>query len=102
MGLRVAFFGTPAFAVPTLDALLASSHQVVGVISQPDRPSGRGQKITFSPVKQCAIEAGVPILQPDRLKDPSFLDTLGSWQSDLGVVAAYGKIIPEIVIALPR
>jgi methionyl-tRNA formyltransferase len=102
VALRVAFFGTPAFAVPSLEALLASSHDVVGVVTQPDRPSGRGQKITFSPVKQRAIEAGVPILQPDRLKGPAFLDTLASWQPDLGVVAAYGKIIPEIVIDLPR
>jgi len=102
VGLRVAFFGTPAFAVPTLDALLASSHHVVGVVTQPDRPSGRGQKITFSAVKDRALGAGVPILQPDRLKDPAFLDGLGSWTPDIGVVAAYGKIIPEAVIALPR
>jgi methionyl-tRNA formyltransferase len=100
--MRIAFFGTPAFAVPTLDALLASPHPIVGVVTQPDRPSGRGQKITFSPVKQRALDAGVPVLQPDRLKDPAFLDTLRSWRPDLGVVAAYGKILPEAVIALPR
>lgn len=100
--LRVAFFGTPSFAVPTLAALLASRHPVVGVVTQPDRPRGRGQKQTLAPVKQLSLDNGLPILQPDRLKDPAFLDAFAAWQADLGVVAAYGRIIPEIVIATPR
>ena len=100
--LRIAFFGTPAFAAPTLAALLASRHDVVGVVTQPDRPRGRGQKPSPAPVKQLAIEHGVPVLQPDTLKDPAFLDAFAAWQADLGVVAAYGRIIPEIVIGTPR
>lgn len=100
--LRVVFFGTPAFAVPTLDALLASAHTVVGVVSQPDRPKGRGQKLVFGPVKQRALDAGLPVLQPDTLKDPAFLQALAAWDADLGVVAAYGRIIPEVVIGMPR
>jgi methionyl-tRNA formyltransferase len=96
------FFGTPEFAVPTIDALLASRHAVVGVVTQPDRPRGRGQKTSHAPVKARALAAGVPVLQPDRLKDPVFLDSLAALQADLGVVAAYGKILTDAVLALPR
>jgi methionyl-tRNA formyltransferase len=99
--LRIAFFGTPAFAVPTLEALLTSRHAVVGVVTQPDRPRGRGQKPSAGPVKALADARRVPVLQPDRLKEPSFLDAFKSWHVDLGVVAAYGRIIPEIVINTP-
>jgi methionyl-tRNA formyltransferase len=100
--LRIAFFGTPAFAVPTLEALLASRHPVAGVVTQPDRPRGRGRRVSESPVKAVAVAAGVPVIQPDRLRDPAMLETLRGWQPDLGVVAAYGKLIPEDVLKLPR
>jgi len=101
--LKIAFFGTPAFAVPTLDALLAAApHQVVGVVTQPDRPRGRGQKTSDAPVKARAVEAGLPILQPDRMKDPAFLDALSAWHADLGVVAAYGRILTNVILAIPR
>jgi methionyl-tRNA formyltransferase len=99
--LRIVFFGTPAFAVPTLEALLASRHQVVGVVTQPDRPRGRGQKASAAPVKALAEMRGLPILQPDRLKDPAFLAAFTGWNAELGVVAAYGRIIPEVVINTP-
>ena len=99
--LRIVFFGTPAFAVPTLEALLASRHPVVGVVTQPDRPRGRGKRVSESPVKAAAAKAGVPVIQPDRMRDPAFLDTLRGWAPDLGVVAAYGKLIPEDVLSLP-
>ena len=88
--LRVVFFGTPGFAVPTLEALLASRHQVVGVVSQPDRPRGRGQKLEPTPVKAVALAAGLPVLQPERLKTPEFMDAFAGLLSDLAVVAAYG------------
>jgi methionyl-tRNA formyltransferase len=100
--LRIVFFGTPEFAVPTLKALLASRHPVVGVVTQPDRPRGRGRRVSEPPVKAAATAAGVPVIQPDRLRDPAVLDTLREWQPDLGVVAAYGKLIPEDVLHLPR
>jgi methionyl-tRNA formyltransferase len=100
--LRVVFFGTPAFAVPTLDALLESRHQVIGVVTQPDRPSGRGQRITAPPVKLRAESVGVPVWQPDRLKDESMLRTLRDVAPDIGVVAAYGKILPQVVLDIPR
>lgn len=96
------FFGTPAFAVPTLDALLASPHTVVGVVTQPDRPRGRGHKLSDAPVKARAVAAGLPVIQPERMKDPAFLDGLAACRADLGVVAAYGKILTDAVLATPR
>lgn len=100
--LRVVFMGTPQFAVPTLDALLASPHAVVGVVTQPDRPRGRGQQVSFSPVKQVAVAHGIPVIQPDRLKDDAVRQAFDAWAPDLAVVAAYGKIIPESLLAHPR
>jgi methionyl-tRNA formyltransferase len=100
--LRIVFLGTPQFAVPTLQHLLASRHQVVGVVTQPDRPRGRGRQVSESPVKAVALEHKVPILQPERLKTSEFAASLREWNPDLGVVAAYGKILPEQIIALPR
>jgi methionyl-tRNA formyltransferase len=101
-GLRLVFFGTPDFAVPTLQAMLDSRHAVAGVVTQPDRPRGRGQQVVASPVKQRAVTAGLPVLQPDRLKDEGFLQAFSAWEADLGVVAAYGRILPAAVLAAPR
>ena len=98
----IVFFGTPQFAVPTLRELLASPHQVCGVVTQPDRPRGRGHQVTDSPVKALAVEHGLPILQPQRLRDPAFTEALRAWKPDLGVVAAYGRIIPDAILAVPR
>jgi methionyl-tRNA formyltransferase len=95
------FFGTPDFAVPALEALLSSRHDVVGVVTQPDRPRGRGQHVADSPVKRVALSRAVPVLQPERLKDESFLAGLRAWSADAGVVAAYGKILPAAVLAAP-
>ena len=99
--LRLVFFGTPDFAVPSLEALLASRHDVVGVVTQPDRPRGRGQHVADSPVKRIALSRAVPVLQPERLKDESFLAGLRAWNADAGVVAAYGKILPAAVLEAP-
>ncbi len=100
--LRVVFFGTPAFAVPTLQALHQSRHPVVGVVTQPDRARGRGQKSQPGPVKQFAEHNVLPLLQPARLRDEAFLETLRAWRADLGVVAAYGKILTDDVLQTPR
>jgi methionyl-tRNA formyltransferase len=100
--LRILFLGTPQFAVPTLEALLSSRHTVCGVMTQPDRPRGRGQRVSDAPVKALAVARRLPLLQPERLKDSGVAATLRSWQPDLGVVAAYGKLIPEDIITLPR
>ena len=100
--LRIVFLGTPAFAVPTLDALLGSRHRVVAVLTRPDRPRGRGQRMFDAPVKARAAAAGIPVLQPDRLRDPAFVESLAALRADLGVVAAYGAMLPESVIGAPR
>jgi methionyl-tRNA formyltransferase len=101
-GLRIAFFGTPDFAVPALDALLRSRHQVVAVVTQPDKPRGRGHKVSDAPVKAAASAAGIPILQPERLRRPDFTPQFAELGADLAVVAAYGKILPESLINTPR
>lgn len=98
----VVFFGTPAFAVPSLTAIASSAHRVAGVVTQPDRPRGRGQKVTPSAVKSAAVERGIPVYQPARLRDAGFLDQLREMAPDLGVVAAYGKILPAEILAVPR
>src|SRR6187455_904598 len=100
--LRIVYFGTPQFAVPTLEALLASRHIVSGVITQPDRPKGRGQRLQPTPVKATALPHSVPVFQPERLRTPEVRATLQDWTPDLGVVAAYGKLLPEDLLALPR
>jgi methionyl-tRNA formyltransferase len=101
-GLRVVFFGTPQFAVPTLEALLASRHRVVGVITQPDRPRGRGQRVTDAPVKAAAVAHALPIVQPATLRGDDAAAALAAWAPDLGVVAAYGQLIPKALLELPR
>ena len=100
--LRVVFFGTPQFAVPTFDALLRSRHTVVGVVTRADRPRGRGQRTTDAPIKARATDARVAVLQPERLADPAFLDSLRALDADIGVVVAYGKILTDAVLAIPR
>lgn len=100
--LRVLFLGTPEFAVPTLEALLASDHEVVGVVTQLDRPKGRGQRLQPPPVRLVAQRAGVPCWQPERLKQPGFFEDMRALAPDLGVVAAYGKILPAAFLAIPR
>ena len=99
--LRIVFFGTPEFAVPTLEALRRSRHLVVGVVTQPDRPRGRGQKTSDAPVKAHGVAAGLPTLQPERLRDPAFIAALSALGADLAVVAAYGKILTDEVLAIP-
>jgi methionyl-tRNA formyltransferase len=100
--LRVVFFGTPAFAAPTLARLLASRHQVVAAVTQPDRPRGRGQKVSDAPVKALALASTVPVLQPERLRRDEWEAAFLALRADLGVVAAYGRILPEWLLAAPR
>jgi len=102
MPLRVAFFGTPSFAVPTLEHLVNSHHQVVGVVTQPDRPRGRGQQITHGPVKSLAASLNLPVLQPAKLARDQFEAAFAALNADIGVVAAYGKILPDWLLAAPR
>jgi len=98
---RILFMGTPAFALPALDLLHNSSFTINAVVTQPDRPAGRGQKEVAPPVKLLAQKFGLPVLQPPRVKDPSFLDTLYSLKPDMIVVAAFGQILPKTIIDFP-
>lgn len=99
--MRIVFMGTPEFSVPSLNALIRSSHTVVGVVTQPDRPKGRGQELSASPIKQLALEHKIPILQPLKMKDPAFLEALAAWKPDLIAVTAFGRILPKVVLDLP-
>ncbi len=101
MSLNIVFAGTPEFAVPSLRALLASEYNVCAVYTQPDRPSGRGRKLTPSPVKVLAMEAGIPVYQPQTLRDKAAEDELHDLNPDLLVVVAYGLILPASVLAIP-
>jgi methionyl-tRNA formyltransferase len=100
--MRLIFAGTPAFARTALAALMARGHTVALVLSQPDRPAGRGQRLTASPVAQLAREHGLPLYQPERLRDPATHAPIAAAQADLMVVAAYGLILPQAVLDLPR
>lgn len=101
-GLRLLFFGTPEFAVPTLEALLAGGHPVVGVVSQPDRPRGRGRHKAASPISALAQRAGVPLLRPERVGDLEVESELRRLAPDLGVVVAFGQFLPKRIRELPR
>ena len=100
--MNVVFYGTPDFAVPALTRLLDSPHRVAAVVTQPDRARGRGQRVSESPVKRTATARGARVLQPERLGDGAFLQTLSALEPDLAVVAAYGRMLPDAVLAAPR
>ncbi len=99
--LRIVYMGTPEFAVEPLRLLVESGYPVVGVITMPDKPAGRGYKIQFSPVKSYALAAGIPLLQPEKLKDEAFLEALRAWKADLQIVVAF-RMLPEVVWNMPR
>ncbi|OAI47244.1 methionyl-tRNA formyltransferase [Nitrospira sp. SCGC AG-212-E16] len=99
--MRLVFMGTPDFASASLEALLRSDDSIVGVVTQPDRPKGRGQTLTPSPVKLLAQREQIPLLQPLKMKDPEFFKTLTGWKPDLIAVAAFGRILPPAILSLP-
>ncbi|MDH5668439.1 MAG: methionyl-tRNA formyltransferase [Nitrospira sp.] len=99
--MRIVFMGTPEFAVPSLQALLDSTDEVVGVVSQPDRPKGRGHELAPPPVKILAQQAGIPILQPLKIRTPDFLEALAAWKPDVIAVTAYGRILHAPILNLP-
>lgn len=100
--LSILFAGTPDFSVPALEALITSRHRVIAVYTQPDRPAGRGQQVTMSAVKQCALRHELPVEQPQTLKDASAVERLAQWQADLMIVVAYGLLLPKNVLETPR
>jgi methionyl-tRNA formyltransferase len=98
---KLLFAGTPDFALASLRALVESGHTPIAVLTQPDRPAGRGKKLTASPVKQYALEQSLPVLQPQTLRDAEIVDTLSALQPDLMIVAAYGLLLPQSVLDIP-
>ena len=99
--LRIVFMGTPEFAVPSLRALVDSGYHVVAVVTAPDKPAGRGQQLHKSDVKIAAEELGLPILQPEKLKAPEFIEAMRELQPDLSIVIAF-RMLPEVIWAMPR
>jgi methionyl-tRNA formyltransferase len=100
--VRIVFMGTPAFAVPSLEAVAGAGHQVLAVYTQPDRPKGRGQQLAASPVKEAALRLGLPVRQPERVRRPEVVSELAADSADAMIVVGYGQIIPQAIIDLPR
>lgn len=100
--MRILFMGTPDFAVPTLQTLIDSDHQVIGVVTQPDKPRGRGGKMHASPVKEVAVEAGLPVYQPRRVRDEAFLFEVRRLAPDVIVVVAFGQILSKEILEIPE
>lgn len=99
--MRILFLGTPDFAVPSLKALLDAGHEICGVITQPDKPKNRGMKLQEPPVKQFALAAGLPVFQPETMKDEAAYDLIAGLAPEIAVVTAYGKILPERILNIP-
>ena len=99
--MRIVFMGTPEFAVASLERLAEGDFEVVAVVTAPDRPAGRGQKLKASAVKEYAVSRNIPVLQPEKLRDPAFLEALEALQPDLMVVVAF-RMLPEVVWSIPR
>lgn len=100
--MKVVFMGTPDFAVGTLKKLIESRHEVLAVVTQPDKPKGRGKAMQFPPVKEVAVESGITVYQPKRVREPEFLETLKALSPDVVVVVAFGQIIPQAVLDVPK
>jgi methionyl-tRNA formyltransferase len=100
--LRFIFMGTPSFASPTLERLVEAGFECVGVWTQPDRPKGRSQQLTHSPVKETALQLGLPVYQPEKIRRPDQVELLSSLNADIMIVVGYGQIIPQSIIDLPR
>ena len=100
--MRILFMGTPDFAVPSLEALLAAGHELVGVFTQPDKPKNRGMKLQPPPVKVCALDHDIPVFQPTKLRDGTALETIAGLAPELIVVAAYGRILPQEILEYPK
>lgn len=100
--MKVIFMGTPDFSVPTLQALIDSKHEVIGVITQPDKPKGRGNKVLYTPVKTKAIEYEIPVYQPKRVRESEFIELLNKLNPDVIVVIAFGQILPKALLDIPR
>lgn len=100
--MKIVFMGTPDFAVGALDAIVEAGHQVTAVVTQPDKPKGRGKEMQMTPVKLCALSHGIPVFQPMKIKEPEAVEQLRGYEADLFVVAAFGQILSEEILAMPK
>lgn len=100
--MRVVFMGTPDFSVGALESLIEAGHQVAAVVTQPDKPKGRGKEVQMTPVKTCAQKHGIPVFQPVKIREPEAVETLRGYQADIFVVAAFGQILTEEILGMPR
>ena len=100
--MRIVFMGTPDFSVPALKALVEAGHQVIAVVTQPDKPKGRGKEVQMTPVKIQAMEYGIPVSQPAKVREASFVEVLKGLEADVYVVIAFGQILPKAVLELPK
>lgn len=100
--MNIVFMGTPDFAVSALEAIIEAGHRVTAVVTQPDKPKGRGKEIQMTPVKECAVKHGIPVFQPVRVKDAEAVETLRKYNADIFVVAAFGQILSEEILNMPQ
>ena len=100
--MRIVFMGTPDFSVPALKALVEAGHQVIAVVTQPDKPKGRGKEVQMTPVKIQAMEYGIPVYQPAKVREASFVEVLQGMEADVYVVIAFGQLLPKAVLELPK
>lgn len=100
--MRIVFMGTPDFSVPTLEALVQGGHQVIAAVTQPDKPKGRGKSVLMTPVKEKALELSIPVYQPEKVRDPEFIEILKAMDPDVMVVVAFGQLLPKSVLEIPR
>lgn len=100
--MRVVFMGTPDFSVGALESLIEAGHQVAAVVTQPDKPKGRGKEVQMTPVKACALKHGIPVFQPVKIREPEAVEELYGYQADIVVVAAFGQILSEEILKMPR
>ncbi len=100
--MKIVFMGTPDFAVGALEAIVEAGHQVTAVVTQPDKPKGRGKEMQMTPVKICALSNGIPVFQPMKIREPEAVERLRGYEADLFVVAAFGQILPEEILTMPK
>ncbi|MDE7247969.1 MAG: methionyl-tRNA formyltransferase [Lachnospiraceae bacterium] len=100
--MKIVFMGTPDFAVGALEAIVEAGHQVTAVVTQPDKPKGRGKEMQMTPVKRCALSHGIPVFQPVKIREPEAVAQMRSFEADLFVVAAFGQLLPEEILVMPK
>lgn len=100
--MKLVFMGTPDFAVGALEAIVAAGHEVAAVVTQPDKPKGRGKEMQMTPVKACALKHGITVLQPKKVREPEEIEKLAQLGADIFVVAAFGQLLPEEILRIPK